>query len=98
MAGFDTDSAGITAAAGVLHDAVDSLRSSMSTVDSSVCAHVGPGRLGAAAAGLLDGVLADLDGVLGAVTEDAHRIEAARTGYTELDETAAAHLRGIAGG
>lgn len=97
MSGFGTESGGITTAAGVLREAADSTATALSTVDTSVCANVGPGRLGAAAAGLLEAAKRDLGGVLGAVTEDARRAEAALAGYTDLDERAAADLRGAVG-
>lgn len=97
MSGFDTESGGIATAAGVLRDAVDATENAMSTVDTSGCANLGPGRLGAAAAELLTAAQRDLDGVLGAVTEDARQLDSARAGYTDLDESAAANLRGAAG-
>jgi hypothetical protein len=97
VSGFDTESDGIATAARVLRAAVDTTGTAMSTVDTSACANLGPGRLGPAAADLLEAAKQDLGEALDAVTEDARHLDATRADYTDLDERAAADLRRLAG-
>lgn len=94
MSGFDAESDGITTAAGVLHDAVETMSGTITTLDGAACANLGPGRLGGLVAELLTAARTDLGGVLDAVAEDARQAEAALAGYTDLDERAAENFRG----
>ena len=97
MDGYRVDPAAIGAAGGALRGTADTLSAARDQLDAGVCAAVGPGRLGAAAAGLSEDARRDLDRVLGAVLGDAELANAAARGYADHDQAAAETLRGQAG-
>jgi len=92
VSGYRADLDAIGAAGRVLRDTVDTVSAALGHLDGGVCATVGPGRLGAALAGLTEDARSDLRRVLGSVTEDAERVRAAVREYAEHDQAAADEL------
>jgi hypothetical protein len=97
LAGYQADLDAITAAAGVLRAAVDSLSNVAAHLDAGVCASIGPGRLGGVAAGITEDARESLDSVRRAVVEDAGLADAAARGYADADWAAAEQLARRAG-
>lgn len=97
MSGYRADLDAITAAASVLRSTVDSLASVRDRLDTTVCAGIGPERLGAVAASLTEDARADLDRVRRAVIEDAELVDLAARGYADADRAAAELLARRAG-
>lgn len=92
MSGFEADLAAIATTVSVLRATADAVTAAAGDLDASASAAVGPGRLGPAAAGLVDGARQDLDRVLAAVSADADLVEQVRRSYAELDLDVAARL------
>jgi hypothetical protein len=93
MSGYHADPYAIGAAAGVLRETLDSVATARDRLDADVCVGIGPGRLGAVAAGLTGEARRDLDGVLHAITQNAELALATARRYTEDDQAAADLLR-----
>lgn len=89
MAGYQAELAALAAASGVLRETVDLVDTARDQLDAGACADLGPGRLGPAAARLVDDARQDLDRVHETVTDDAERLAGAERGYGELDRAAA---------
>jgi hypothetical protein len=97
LSGYRADLDAITDAAGVLRAAVDSLSNVAANLDAGVCASIGPGRLGAVAAGITEDAREALDSARRAMVEDAGLADAAARGYADADWAAAERLGRQAG-
>jgi hypothetical protein len=97
LSGYRADLDAITAAAGVLRAAVDSLSTVAAHLDVGVCASIAPGRLSAVAAAITEDARDALDTVRRAVVDDAGLADAAARGYADADWAAAQQLAGRAG-
>jgi hypothetical protein len=94
MSGYRADLDAITAARGALLSTVDTLAVGL---DSGACASLGPDRLAAAAAAVIEEARAELDRVRRAIAEDAELVAAAGREYAEADRAAAELLARRAG-
>jgi hypothetical protein len=97
LSGYHADLDAITDAAGVLRAAADSLSAVAANLDTGLCVGIGPGRLGAVAAGVTEDAREALDSARRAVVEDAGLADAAARGYADADWAAAERLAGRAG-
>ncbi|HEU5469717.1 MAG TPA: hypothetical protein VFV67_03620 [Actinophytocola sp.] len=98
MAGYRADLDAIHAAGRVLTGTVDAVAAALDGLDGGLCAVLGPGRLGPAAAALTEHTRQDLDRVLAAITDNAGLVRSAAAAYAEQDRAAADALNRRAGG
>lgn len=98
MSGFEADLAAAAASARLLRSTADSVSSAAERLDGNTCARLGPGRLPALAAGLIEDTKRDLDSALAVLGEHAELVDSVLGQYAELDSSAAELLRRTAGG
>lgn len=94
MSGYRVDPAALGAASRVLTGTADTVSAALDRLDPAVCAAIGPGRLGAVAAGVTEGARSHLDRIARAAGHAAELLDSAARGYAEHDQAAADELRG----
>ncbi len=87
MTGYTTDPGELAAAAAHVRDTADALTDAR--LDPSLAAHLGPGRLAAAAAALTADTQATLDTTAGVLSQVGDVLTAARLRYRDTDEESA---------